>query len=43
MKISLELGAVLLSILFLTSGCATLSYPEDGTAERISWREYLDC
>ena len=43
MKISRELFVVLLSLLILASGCATLSFPEGDTAERINWREYNDC
>ena len=43
MKISTKLFAALLSIMILASSCATLSYPAGDTAERINWREYLDC
>jgi hypothetical protein len=43
MKTATKLLSVLLSLLILASGCATLSYPEGDTAERINWREYNDC
>ena len=43
MKISRKLFAILLGIVILASGCATLRYPVDGSAEKINWREYNDC
>jgi hypothetical protein len=43
MKLSSKLFALLLGIVILASGCATLSYPVGATAERINWREYDDC
>jgi hypothetical protein len=43
MKIATKLLSVLFGLLLLVSGCATLSYSEGDTAERINWREYNDC
>jgi hypothetical protein len=42
MKISIGLIALMLTILAVGSGCATLNYSAGEAAERINWREYND-
>ena len=44
MRNSIRLSAVILGLLLLAStSCATVSYPSGDGAQKINWREYLDC
>ena len=42
MKMPVEL-VLLLFIILVSSGCATLSSSEDYSREPINWRDYNDC